>query len=86
MAKNRNSEPARPARAKFSLDIVNVRRDGVWRGNELWFRRRKVAEIVPDNEWPNMWRVAIKGQSLSDMVNRTRAKDAAYSLTIAAMT
>ena len=36
--------------------------------------------IVRDPEWPNMWRVRLPSGQLSDMVNFTRAKDAARSL------
>jgi hypothetical protein len=32
--------------------------------------------VVPDDRWPGMWRVR-NGDCLSDMVNLTRAKDAA---------
>lgn len=32
--------------------------------------------VEPDGQWPNMWRVC-KGDVKSDMVNLTRAKDAA---------
>lgn len=35
--------------------------------------------IVPDHRWSGMWRVS-KGDYLSDMVNLSRAKDAAISL------
>jgi hypothetical protein len=34
--------------------------------------------IEPDARWPNMWRVR-KGERLSDMVNLSRAKDAALT-------
>jgi hypothetical protein len=34
--------------------------------------------IRPDSEWPNMWRVH-RGAQVSDMVNLTRAKDAAVA-------
>ena len=36
--------------------------------------------IVRDPEWPNMWRVRLPNGQLTDMVNLTRAKDAARSL------
>jgi hypothetical protein len=39
-----------------------------------------VAEVVPDLKFPNMFRIKIPGMPPSDMVNRTRAKDAALSL------
>jgi hypothetical protein len=40
--------------------------------------RRAIADavLVPDDRWPGMWRVR-NGDCLSDMVNLTRAKDAA---------
>jgi hypothetical protein len=79
MPPEENNAPATARRALSSLDIGNLRRDGRWRGNELWFRRCKVAEIIEDGEWPNMWRVKLPDDSISDMVNRTRAKDAAFS-------
>lgn len=33
--------------------------------------------IVPDGKWPGMYRIHLPDGSLSDMVNVTRAKDAA---------
>src|SRR5262245_41693980 len=35
--------------------------------------------IVPDSEWPAMWRVRTRDGRLSDMTNKTRAKDAAVA-------
>jgi hypothetical protein len=32
--------------------------------------------IVPDAQWPGMYRLSLPQGSLSDMVNLTRAKDA----------
>jgi hypothetical protein len=34
--------------------------------------------LEPDTKWPSMWRVRM-GERLSDMVNLTRAKDAAIA-------
>ena len=34
--------------------------------------------VEPDDRWPDMWRIC-KGDERSDMVNLTRAKDAAIS-------
>jgi hypothetical protein len=34
--------------------------------------------VRPDDEWPGMWRIHYRGK-VSDMVNLTRAKDAALS-------
>jgi hypothetical protein len=42
-----------------------------------------VATIEPDTEWPNLWRVVLPDGHISDMVNLTRAKDAAASLALA---
>ena len=56
--------------------------DFVWDGPNLRLysiRGRIVATIVPDSEWAGMWQVKI-GAEISDMVNLTRAKDAARSL------
>lgn len=36
--------------------------------------------ITPDAKWPGMWRIKLPHGQLSDMVNLTRAKDAATSL------
>jgi hypothetical protein len=35
--------------------------------------------IVRDQKYPNMWRIEFPDGKLSDMVNRTRAKDAAMA-------
>jgi hypothetical protein len=43
--------------------------------------KRPVAEVVPDAKWPRMWRVRWPDGSLSDMVNLSRAKDAAFVMT-----
>jgi len=49
-----------------------------WRGDNLFCARRKVIGIVPDEKYPGvMWRVRYPDGTLSDMVNRSRAKDAA---------
>jgi hypothetical protein len=52
-----------------------------WDGLTLRLGKRVVATVIPDPEWPNMYRVKLShaGQ-LSDMVNLTRAKDAAVCL------
>jgi hypothetical protein len=41
-------------------------------------RKRTGVSISPDPGWPKMWRVC-QGERVSDMVNLTRAKDAAIS-------
>jgi hypothetical protein len=58
-------------------------KDLQWKGNRLTMLTRKsvpVVEIVPDDHWPSMWRVKRPDGSLTDMVNRTRARDAADAI------
>jgi hypothetical protein len=48
-----------------------------------WQLRRPggaVTEVVPDSRYPSMYRVKLPDGSISDMINLTRAKDAALSL------
>jgi hypothetical protein len=54
----------------------------------MWHRRalrlrtergRVVASIEPDSDEPGLWRVRMPDGRLTDMVNLTRAKDAARS-------
>jgi len=52
----------------------------VWKGNRLYIGRRYTGlELIPDEKYPQMWRVKYK-DTVSDMVNRTRAKDAAFAI------
>jgi hypothetical protein len=57
-----------------------------WRGDRLALksgsRASPAVEIVPDDSYPNMWRIRKQDGSLSEMVNRTRARDAARSILI----
>lgn len=62
-------------------DWTHFRRDCVWKGSKLYFRGHLVGEVVPDTKYPQMWRVKLPDGKLSDMVNLTRAKDAAVTLT-----
>jgi hypothetical protein len=58
--------------------------DLVWDGLQLRLgsvRGRVLATVEPDSKWPGMYRVHHAGQ-LSDMVNLTRAKDAAISIAL----
>jgi hypothetical protein len=59
----------------------------LWRGNDLYLkgRRRPVAGIEPDAQWAGMWRVRRPGGSLSDMVNLSRARDAAVAVGLAVL-
>jgi hypothetical protein len=58
-----------------------------WRGNRLVLNGRgaPLAEIVPEPQWKGMWRVRLPDGTLSDMVNITRARDAARSLALLAL-
>lgn len=42
-------------------------------------------EIVPDEKYPGMWRVRKLDGTLTDMVNRTRARDAARAILLYAL-
>jgi len=56
----------------------------MWRGNSLHLghSRRILTEIVQDDRYPMMWRVRRADGSLSDMLNMTRARDAARALAL----
>jgi len=55
-----------------------------WRteGNrsELLTAGRVVAKVMPDVTYPRMWRIDLGSDALSDMVNLSRARDAAVRL------
>ena len=54
------------------------RRNLAWRGDRVYRSGRPSGiGIVQDAKYPTMWRVKFADGHLSDMVNRTRAKDAA---------
>jgi hypothetical protein len=58
--------------------------DLVWDGLKLRLgsvRGWVLATVEPDVEWPSMWRVRWSG-GLTDLVNITRAKDAAISIAL----
>ena len=56
-----------------------------WEGERLFYRRRLLATVEPDKDWPGMWRVHMPDGHVSDMVNLSRAKDAALSLAVASL-
>jgi hypothetical protein len=58
---------------------VYSRNELVWRGDDLCSGRTVLVSIVWDATWPSMWRVLLDGK-ISDMTNRTRAKEAALTL------
>lgn len=52
----------------------------VWK---LYDGRRKLElEVVEDDRFPGMWRIRAPNGELSDMVNLTRAKDAALGFCV----
>jgi hypothetical protein len=57
--------------------------DVKWDGLQLRSRTgRLLATVEPDPEWPLMYRVRLPGGHLTDMLNLTRAKDAAKFLAL----
>jgi hypothetical protein len=54
-----------------------------WRGDALCHRGREQARIVPDQTYPGMWRVQMPDRPLTDMLNKTRARDDARALVLA---
>jgi hypothetical protein len=55
------------------------------KGKELFYRGRPLASVEPDKDLPGKWRVRMPDGHVTDMVNLTRAKDAALSLASAAL-
>ena len=51
-----------------------------WVGDELVYGPRTLLRIERDATYPEMWCVRLPDGGLTDMVNRTRAKDAAISI------
>jgi len=61
-------------------------RDVTWDGDNLHFgtaKGRQLLRVVPDKKYPDMWRVERPDGSLTDMVNRSRAKDAGTAIALA---
>jgi hypothetical protein len=55
------------------------------RGGEVWvvrYRSRVLLQVVPDLTHSGMWRIRHPDGRLSDLVNLSRAKDAATSLAV----
>jgi hypothetical protein len=45
-------------------------------------RHSPSVEVVPDRDWPGMWRIRRPDGTVTDMVNRSRARDAATSIAL----
>jgi hypothetical protein len=56
-----------------------------WQGDTLCHGRRKLVTIIQDQNHPTMWRIRLPHGSLTDMVNRTRAKDVAQAIALAVL-
>ena len=57
--------------------------DFSWKSNRLMCGNRfSGVQIVPDGKWRSMWRVEYPAGHLSDMVNKTRAMDAARQMAL----
>ena len=58
--------------------------DLFWKDNNLYRLGSKqvLLSIVPDDKYPNMYRVVRPDGSLSSMANRTRAKDAGMAMAL----
>lgn len=56
-----------------------------WDGLQLRYRRRVVATLVAEEAWPKLYRVHLPNGRVTDMVNLTRAKDAAVTLVMHAL-
>src|SRR5215471_4742757 len=69
---------SKPLRSRIRPDRCGWRQNsGEW---HLVARGRAIARVVPDAIWPQMYRVVLTEGSLSDLVNLTRVKDAAFTL------
>lgn len=68
-------------RGDSTMTTVYSPRDFTWKGRQLFVtgRRKPVAEVIEDAKYPGiMWRFRLLPDGeLSDMVNLSRAKDAA---------
>jgi hypothetical protein len=73
-AKLAKSNPFRPIRDKQIYSFLVATHD-----DQISPSGHALA-IVPDATWPGLWRVKMPDGLLTDMVNLTRAKDAAVSL------
>jgi hypothetical protein len=69
------------AAVKSAIDTWPLKPALVLNGNDHQHSARTLA-IVPDATYPGMWRVRLLNGQYSDMVNLTRAKDAAVALSV----
>lgn len=61
--------------------MMGLKQEMTWKDNRLYLNGRVSGfSVVPDEKYSSMWRVRRPDGSLSDMVNFSRARDAARSL------
>jgi len=61
-------------------------KDFSWKGQKLYLGSKLMpVKLMQDEKWPQMWRVLHPNGTISDMVNLTRAKDAAVSVALAVL-
>jgi hypothetical protein len=65
---------------RLGIAVVRFLPDGEGLTGCTMTNTKALAHIVPDKTYPGMWRVVRPDNSLSDMVNKTRAKDVAWRL------
>jgi hypothetical protein len=66
--------------------VYSRHQDLEWKGDQLRLTTgRLLATVKPDPDWPGMWRVHMPDGHVSDMVNLSRAKDAASTLALVAL-
>jgi hypothetical protein len=64
----------------MTITQLTWKRDGAdW---VLWHRRRRMGRVVPDPNYPGMWRSVKSGGRLSDMANASWAKSAVMEAAI----
>ncbi len=77
----------RPILGRFSpirnrTDMYD-RHDLKWDSDQLRLvTGHRLATVERDSKWPSMWRVRLPDGYLTEMVNKTRAKDAAIVLAL----
>jgi hypothetical protein len=67
---------------------IYARHELLWDGLDLRSRTKRgriLATIKPDPDWPNLYRIHMPDGHVTDMVNLTRARDAAVCLALNAL-
>jgi hypothetical protein len=80
--RNTRNNPPPPSAVSRRGGHVFASSDLTWRGDKLCLSGKALVVVVPDENYSGMWRIQT-GTKLSDMVNRSRARDAARSVAVA---